>query len=86
MYLALHTAIQRNGTLLTIKYPLAALSDEHSFTPEVIEKINEAIEQGKKVVTSTLSSDASLAEVFLCTSIFEIESDSFYINGYDNSR
>ncbi len=84
MYLVLCSTIKRHGTLLTSKDAVDQLSNEHSFTPEVIEKIKEAIEQGKRVVTSTLDSGDSLAESFLCTAIFEIESDSFYINAYDN--
>jgi hypothetical protein len=43
-----------------------------------------AIEQGKNVITSKLSSDGPLAESILCMAMFEIESDRFYINAYNN--
>lgn len=84
MYREINDAICRSGDLVTTKAAADRLVEAHSFTPEVIEKIKEAIEQGKKVVTSTLSSDGSLAESFLCMAIFEIESEDFYINAYDN--
>ncbi len=61
-----------------------SFTGEHEFTPDVVEKMKDAIEQGKRVVTATLSSDGPLAESLLCMAMFEIESDSFYINAYNN--
>jgi len=61
-----------------------SLAGTHEFTPEVVEKMKNAIEQDKKVVTSKLDSDGPLAESLLCMAMFEIESDRFYINAYNN--
>ncbi|GAA5107568.1 hypothetical protein GCM10023211_08830 [Orbus sasakiae] len=84
MYHEINHAIYCSGDLVTTKEAVDRLVDTHSFTPDVIEKMKDAIEQGKKVVTSTLNSDGALAESFLCMAIFEIESEDFYINAYDN--
>ncbi len=83
MHSEISTAI-RHGEQITTKEAADSLAGSHAFTPEVIEKMKDAIEQGKNVVTSKLSSDGSLAESLLCMTMFEIESDSFYINAYNN--
>ncbi len=83
MYSEISTSIREYGKQVTTKEAADSLAGTHEFTPEVIEKMKDAIEQGKNVVTSKLSSDGSLAESFLCTTIFEIESDRFYINAYN---
>jgi hypothetical protein len=60
------------------------LAASHDFTPEVIEKVRTAVRAGKTVISGSLSSESDLAESILCMAIFEIESDSFYINAYNN--
>jgi len=84
MYSELSTAIRHYGKQIKTKEAADSLAGSHEFTPEVVEKMKEAIEQGKDVVTSELSSDGPLAESVLCMAIFEIESDHFYINAYNN--
>lgn len=84
MYSEISTAIRHYGEQITTQNAADSLAGSHEFTPEVIEKMKDAIEQGKKVVTSKLSSDGSLAESLLCVTMFEIESDRFYINAYNN--
>lgn len=60
------------------------LANSHEYTPEVIQKMKDAVDLGKDVLTGTLSSDGPLAESLLCMAMFEIESDKFYINAYNN--
>ena len=84
MYSEISDAILHYGKQVTTKEAADSLLGSHEFTPEVVEKMKDAIEQGKKVVTSTLSSDGPLAESCLCMAMFEIKSDSFYINAYNN--
>ena len=84
MHSEISTALRQHGKQITTKEAADSLAGSHEFTPEVIEKMKDAIEQGKNVVTSTLSSDGPLAESLLCMAIFEIESDRFYINAYNN--
>lgn len=84
MHVEICYAIRHDGEPVTTKEAADNLSGTHEFTPEVIERMKKAIEEGKSVVTSTLSSDGSLAESLLCTAMFEIESDEFYINAYNN--
>lgn len=84
MHSEIITAIRQSGKKITTKEAADSLAGSHEFTPEVVEKMKEAIEQGKDVVTSTLSSDGPLAESLLCMAMFEIESDRFYINAYNN--
>ena len=84
MHSEISTAIRYHGEQITTKEAADSLAGSHKFTPEVIEKVKDAIEQGKNVVTSKLSSDGSLAESLLCMAMFEIESDRFYINAYNN--
>lgn len=84
MHSEISTAIRHYGKQVTTKEAADSLAGTHEFTPEVIEKMKDAIEQGKNVVTSTLSSDGPLAESLLCMAMFEIESDRFYINAYNN--
>lgn len=54
------------------------------FTPEVVERVNKAIKDKKTVIKGRLSSDEILPEMILCTEIFEIESEDFYLNAYNN--
>lgn len=84
MHSEISTALRHHGKQITTKEAADRLAGSHEFTPEVVEKMKDAIEQGKNVVTSTLSSDGPLAESLLCMAMFEIESDRFYINAYNN--
>jgi len=84
MHSEISTAIRHYGEQITTKEEADRLAGSHEFTPEVVDKMKDAIEQGKNVVTSKLSSDGSLAESLLCMTMFEIESDRFYINAYNN--
>ena len=74
----------RNGSAVTSRDAADNLAGKHEFTPEVIQKMKDAIDQGKNVVTGTLDSDGPLAESLLCMAMFEIDSDKFYINAYNN--
>lgn len=84
MYSELNDTLRNHGKYVTTKESADSLSGTHEFTPEVIEKMKEAIDQGKIVVTSSLDSDGSLAESLLCVTMFEIDSDAFYINAFNN--
>lgn len=84
MYSEISASIRRYGKYVTTKQAADSLAGTHEFTPEVVEKMKDAIEQGKNVVTSTLSSDGPLAESLLCMAMFEIKSDRFYINAYND--
>jgi len=72
------------GVKLKTTGELEELRDNGSFTPEVLDKMRDAIEAGQTVKTGSLDSDGSLAESALCMEIFEVESDDFYINAYNN--
>lgn len=84
MYSEICTALQHHGKQISTREAAESLAGSHEFTPDVVEKMKDAIEKGKKVITSKLDSDGSLAESLLCVTMFEIESDRFYINGYNN--
>lgn len=84
MYSEISTAIRHYGEQITTIEDADSLAGTHEFTPDVVEKMKNAIEQGKNVITATLSSDGPLAESLLCMAMFEIESDHFYINAYNN--
>ena len=84
MYYEISSALRSHGEQVTTKEAADNLAGTHEFTPEVVEKMKNAIEQGKNVVTTTLSSDGPFAESLLCMDMFEIESDRFYINAYNN--
>lgn len=76
-------ALQRGATV-TSKEAADQLSGTHEFTPEVIQRMKDAIDQGKRVSTGSLDSDGPLAESLLCMAMFEVESEAFYINAYNN--
>lgn len=84
MHYEISSALQNYGKRIATKEAADELSGTHEFTPDVIDKMKAAIEQGKIVVTSSLSSDGPFAESLLCMAMFEIESDRFYINAYNN--
>jgi len=84
MHYEISSALRNHGTKIRTKGAADELAGSHEFTPEVVEKMKDAIDQGKTVITSTLSSDGPLAESLLCMAMFEIVSDRFYINAYNN--
>lgn len=84
MYSEISNAIRHYGEEVTTKEAADRLAGTHEFTPEVVEKMKDAIEHGKNVIISKLNSDGPLAESLLCITMFEIESDRFYINAYNN--
>ena len=88
LFCQMHSEIRHSigcyGEKLTSKEAVDELAGGHEFTPDVIEKMKDAIDRGVNVVTATLSSDGPLAESALCMAIFEIVSDRFYINAYNN--
>ncbi len=84
MHYELSTAVRHHGKQVTTNEAAESLAGTHRFTPEVVERMKDAIGKGQKVVTSSLSSDGPLAESLLCMEMFEIESDHFYINAYNN--
>ena len=72
------------GEVLSSEKEVDAVVGRRDFTPEVIDKMRVSVNEGKKVVIGTLSSDGPLAESLLCMEIFEIKSDRFFLNAYDN--
>ena len=84
MHSEISAAIRHHGEQVTTNEAADSLAGTHEFTPEVVDKMKNAIGQGKNVIISKLSSDGSLAESLLCTAMFEIESDRFYINAFNN--
>lgn len=83
MYREIAYAMQR-GSRVSTSEAADQLAGSHEYTPEVIQKMKDAVGQGKDVLTGTLSSDGPLPESLLCMAMFEIESDLFYINAYNN--
>ncbi|WP_318470918.1 hypothetical protein [Photobacterium leiognathi] len=84
MYDELNNAIKNYGTAIKTIEEANALLGSYEFTPEVINKMKDGILSGKSVITSSLSSDGQFAESILCTSVFEIDSDHFFINAFNN--
>lgn len=83
MFYQLKTRIEQGRSLKRVE-EIDALVDKHEFTPEVLDRMRTALEQGEVVTIGQLSSEENLAEATLCTEIFEIRSERFYINAYDN--
>lgn len=83
MFEQLRARIER-GDRQTSAEDIYALEGSRDFMPEVLTRMREAVEQGKIVTTGYLSSEEGMAEQVLCTEIFEINSERFFINAYDN--
>ena len=83
MFYQLKSSIERGETIQSIE-EVDALEGKRDFTSEVLDRMREAVKQGKTVTAGHLSSEEGLAETVLCTEIFEIESERFYVNAYDN--
>lgn len=84
MYAELNDAIINHGKTIETVEEANALLGSYEFTPDVINKMKDGITSGRKVITSLLSSDGPFAESLLCMAVFEIESEHFYINAYNN--
>jgi hypothetical protein len=83
MFRQLKSSIERGDTLQSTE-EVNALESSLSFTPEVLDRMRDAIKQGQIVTTGSLSSEECLAESVLCMEIFQIESERFFINAYEN--
>lgn len=83
MFTELKTQIDR-GTVLTRVDEVDTLENQQHYTPAVLDRMKQAIADGETVTVGHFSSENNLAEMTLCTEIFEIESERFFINAYDN--
>lgn len=83
MFLELKERIERGETLTSVK-DIDSLKNRERFTGEVIDRMKKGLEQGQIVTIGSFSSENNLAEMTLCTEIFEIESERFFINAYEN--
>jgi hypothetical protein len=83
MFAELTTQIDR-GTILTQIEEVDTLEDRQHFTSAVLDRMKQGIADGETVTVGYFSSENNLAEMTLCTEIFEIESERFFINAYDN--
>jgi hypothetical protein len=84
MYEDVKTNVER-GQGIVSPSDVDALKGRREFTPEVLERMSKAADEGQMVVVSTFSSENRLSETVLCMEIFELESDKFYINAFDNT-
>ncbi len=73
-----------SGETIHTEEGVEALRNQFAFTSDVLERMKTEIRLGNKVVTNSFSSESNLAEMILCTEIFEIESTDFYINAYNS--
>ena len=83
LYHTLNSAIDYGEEIFSAE-DVSSTGEYPDFTPEVAQRVKDALEQGQKVIRGGLSSDEALPESLLCMEIFEIDSDDFYINAYDN--
>lgn len=83
MFRQLERRIERGETLTCVS-DIDKLDSRDSFTSDVLERMKVAVESGLTVTVGSFSSEEDLAETTLCTEIFEIESERFFINAYEN--
>ncbi|MDB5583189.1 MAG: hypothetical protein JWR80_8365 [Bradyrhizobium sp.] len=83
MFRQLEEQIER-GETLTCAEDLDNFENKDRFTSEVLGRMKNAMENGLTVTVGSFSSEENLAEMTLCTEIFEIESERFFINAYEN--
>lgn len=83
MFHELKERIERGETLTSVE-DIDSLDNRERFTSEVIDRMKKALEQGQTITIGSFSSENNLAEMTLCTEIFEIESERFFINAYEN--
>ena len=72
------------GETLTSVEDIDSLKNRERFTSDVLDRMKTALQQGQTVTIGSFSSEENLAECTLCTEIFEIESERFFINAYEN--
>ena len=70
---------------ITSETAIERYKEGYQFTPEVLERMKDAVGRGEQVVSGTFSSEGSLAEYAMCLEIFEIDSDDFYLNSFNNT-
>ena len=83
MFDELKTQIDR-GTVLTRVEEVDTLENRQQYTSEVLDRMKRGITDGETVTVGHFSCENNLAETTLCTEIFEIKSERFFINAYDN--
>jgi len=83
MFHELKERIERGETLTSVE-DIDMHNERERFTTQVMERMKKALEQGQTVTIGSFSSENNLAEMTLCTEIFEIESERFFINAYEN--
>jgi hypothetical protein len=83
MFRRLEERIERGETLTCVR-DMDELDKRDHFTSEVLDRLKTALESGLTVTVGSFSSEVDLAETILCTEIFEIESEGFFINAYEN--
>jgi hypothetical protein len=83
MFHQLKERIEQGKTLTSVE-DIDSLENRERFTSEVIDRMKKALKQGQTVTVGSFSSEENLAECTLCTEIFEIESERFFINAYEN--
>lgn len=83
MFHELKEGIKQGETLTSVE-EIDGLKERERFTSETIDRMKQALEQGQTITISSFSSDNNLAEMTLCTEIFEIDSERFFINAYEN--
>jgi hypothetical protein len=83
MFQQLKEQIERGDTLTTVE-DIDRLEDRERYTIDVLDRMKMALEKGQTVTIGSFSSEVNLAEITLCTEIFEIESERFFINAYEN--
>jgi hypothetical protein len=80
MYEELANSISNGERIVSVEQ--ASSTRDFDLTPEVLARISSALVEGKQVVRGGLSSESAIAESILCTEIFEIDTDKFFINAY----
>jgi hypothetical protein len=83
MFRQLEERLER-GETLTCVTDVEELENRDRFTSDVLDRMKSAVESGLTVTVGSFSSEVNLAETILCTEIFEIESERFFINAYEN--
>ena len=83
MYRELHERIQRGNTMSSVE-EIDSMREKERFTDDLIAKMKAAVQQGQLVTVGSFSSENNMAESVLCTEIFEMSSERFFINAYEN--
>jgi len=83
MFRQLKENIEQGETLTSVD-DIDSLKSRERFTSEILDRMKTALQQGQTVTIGSFSSEENLAECTLCTEIFEIETERFFINAYEN--